>query len=245
MKNRDFITVSKQISNITKSLTLTKSLMVSTLIVGEPHIGKKSLIYNLFPNSVYVDANDDALLSKALETNSEIVIYNFQNIKNLDRLEFANKRVIAISDNQTIGELLEMKFAFIYTMPNLSSRADDIPLLVRHFSDNIKRELDIDREYELDISKVDISNNIKSLKAYVYKQVLLSSLSEDDMSGILYEYLYERIDGNNAYREYLGLYEIPLIRAGLDRYKSQLKLSSILGLNRNTLRKKIHEYDIN
>jgi len=244
MKNRDFITVSKQIANITKSLTLTKSLMVSTLIVGEPHIGKKSLVHNLFPNSIYVDASDEALLAKTLETNSEVVIYNFQNIKNIDRLDFANKRIVAISDNLTIGELLEMKFAFIYTMPSLSHRSDDVALLVKHFIDSIKKELDIDGEIELDISKVDISNNIKSLKAYVYKQVLLSSLSEEDMDSILYDYLYEKIDGNNAYREYLGLYEIPLIRAGLDRYKSQLKLSSILGLNRNTLRKKIHEYDI-
>ncbi|HIP51799.1 MAG TPA: Fis family transcriptional regulator, partial [Campylobacterales bacterium] len=58
-------------------------------------------------------------------------------------------------------------------------------------------------------------------------------------------YLFEEIKGNNAYREHLGLYEKPLIEAGLKKYKSQLKLAGVLGLNRNTLRKKIQEYDIN
>ncbi|HIP61765.1 MAG TPA: Fis family transcriptional regulator, partial [Sulfurovum sp.] len=58
------------------------------------------------------------------------------------------------------------------------------------------------------------------------------------------QYLSKHIDGNNAYRDYLGIYERPLIRAGLKKFKSQLKLSSILGLNRNTLRKKIHEHNI-
>jgi len=53
------------------------------------------------------------------------------------------------------------------------------------------------------------------------------------------------LGGNNAYRENLPIFERPLIEAGLKRYRSQLRLSSILGLNRNTLRKKINELGIN
>ncbi len=53
------------------------------------------------------------------------------------------------------------------------------------------------------------------------------------------------LDGNNAYRENLPIFERPLIEAGLKKYRSQLRLSSILGLNRNTLRKKINELGIN
>ena len=41
------------------------------------------------------------------------------------------------------------------------------------------------------------------------------------------------------YLNLVYLYEVPLIRAGLTKYKSQLQLSDKLGLNRNTLRKKI------
>jgi DNA-binding protein Fis len=38
------------------------------------------------------------------------------------------------------------------------------------------------------------------------------------------------------------LYEVPLIRAGIKRFKSQLQLADKLGLNRNTLRKKIADH---
>ena len=57
-------------------------------------------------------------------------------------------------------------------------------------------------------------------------------------------YLETHLEGNSAYKEHLGLYEKPLIEAGLHKYGSQSKLSQILGINRNTLRKKIHEHAI-
>ncbi len=88
---------------------------------------------------------------------------------------------------------------------------------------------------------INLDKNIKSLRAFIYKRLILNSLSRDDIESILYEYLYKNLQGNNAYRENIGLFEKPLIEAGLKRYKSQLRLSSILGLNRNTLRKKINE----
>ena len=54
-------------------------------------------------------------------------------------------------------------------------------------------------------------------------------------------FLIEKIGSNNDYRNFLHLYEVPLIQAGIKRFKSQLQLSERLGLNRNTLRKKIAE----
>jgi len=44
--------------------------------------------------------------------------------------------------------------------------------------------------------------------------------------------------------EHIKIFEKPLIEAGLKKYGSQFKLSNALGINRNTLRKKIHEHDI-
>ena len=52
-------------------------------------------------------------------------------------------------------------------------------------------------------------------------------------------YLYNKLGSNSDYRENLYLYEVPLIKSGLKKFKSQLQLSDKLGLNRNTLRKKI------
>ena len=57
MKPVHFLSNSPQIDNIVKGLTLTKSLFVSSLLVGEKHIGKKTLIKSLFPNSIYIDAH--------------------------------------------------------------------------------------------------------------------------------------------------------------------------------------------
>jgi DNA-binding protein Fis len=54
-------------------------------------------------------------------------------------------------------------------------------------------------------------------------------------------YLYSRLGSNSDYRNFLYLYEVPLIRSGLRKFKSQLKLADKLGLNRNTLRKKISD----
>ncbi|HIC42959.1 MAG TPA: Fis family transcriptional regulator, partial [Sulfurimonas sp.] len=49
------------------------------------------------------------------------------------------------------------------------------------------------------------------------------------------------LGGNNDYRNFLYLFEAPLIKAGLEKFKTQLQLADKLGLNRNTLRKKIAE----
>jgi len=69
-------------------------------------------------------------------------------------------------------------------------------------------------------------------------------LSQEELERALYHHLLKHLEGNNAYREKLGILERPLLEAGLKRYGSQLKLAEALGINRNTLRKKLHEYRI-
>jgi DNA-binding protein Fis len=69
-------------------------------------------------------------------------------------------------------------------------------------------------------------------------------MDEHDIKQAVFHYLLDHLEGNNGYKEYLGLYEKPLIEAGLKKFGSQLQLSQVLGINRNTLRKKIHEHNI-
>jgi DNA-binding protein Fis len=242
MKTVQFLSNSIQVENIIRGLTLTKTLMVSSIIIGEPYIGKKSLIQSMFPKAVYIDATDIIQLKKTLSEQDEIVIYNFESIIDINSLNFENKRVIAIANHITNSAAIEDKFAFVYQMPSLAERKEDIPLLAKLFCKSIKQDLMLESDIEIEISDIDLSENIKSLKASIYRQLITADLDSSEIEKILFEYLIKRLDGNNAYREFLGLYERPLIKAGIQKYRSQLKLSSILGLNRNTLRKKIHEH---
>jgi len=243
MKPVYFLSNLPQIDNIVKGFTLTKSLFVSSLLVGEEHTGKKTLIQTIFPNSIYIDANNSEELFSALENHDEIIIYNFEKLLDLDSLNFENKRIIAIANHIENRAKIEKKFAFIYQMPTIEER-EDREELIRYFQNKIQEELMLDKEIALDLEKLDFSQNIRSLKASIYKQLMSRTLSSDEIESILFEYLMDSIDGNNAYREHLYLYEKPLIKAGLQKYKSQLKLSNILGLNRNTLRKKIQEHGL-
>jgi len=243
MKSVHFLNNSLQIENIIKGLSLTRSLFVSSLLTGESNTGKKTLIKQLFPNAYWVDASQKEVLELALKEHSEIVIYNFHTILNCDHLEFENKKIIAISDRMNNTIKAEKKFAFIYNMPSLEER-DDLSLLISHFQKVVEKELMVTEPVILDNNHLDFSQNLRSLKSSITRQVIIKSCNKEDIQNILFDYFMKHIEGNNAYREHLSLFELPLIQAGLQKYKSQLKLSKVLGLNRNTLRKKIEENNI-
>jgi DNA-binding protein Fis len=243
MKNVQFLSSCGEIEKIIKGFNLTKPLYVSSLLIGEKHTGKRTFIQTLFPDRIYVDAKNEEELLTALEVNSELVIYNFEALNNIQKLNFENKKIIAIANTIRKSQEYSDIFAFIYTMPNLQSR-DDLDLLISHFQKDIEKALMLEEHVAIPLEKLDLSQNLKSLKASIYKELVVKTFDEDDIKALLYDYLFKTVEGNNAYREHLGIYEIPLIEAGLKKYKSQLKLANVLGLNRNTLRKKIQEYDI-
>jgi len=244
MKPVQFLSNSPIVEQIIKGLTLTKSLVVTSILIGEPYTGKKSLVESIFPKSTFVDGHHQEELIQALQSHDEIIIYHFEAIADISRYDFTNKRIIAIADHVRNSALIEEKFAFIYHMPPLRERTEDILLLSSHFSAMIQEELVIDPGAAIDETQLNLSENIKSLKASIYRQLVTSNLEQGELEALIYRYLHKRLEGNNAYRDHLELFERPLIKAGLAKYRSQLKLSSVLGLNRNTLRKKIHEHQL-
>ncbi len=240
-----FFSNSEQVQNIIKGFNLTKTLFVSSIIIGEPNIGKKSLARYLFPNAPLVSGSDQEAVIKLLSEVDELIITDFEKLSNQESLDLDNKRVIAtanyVGNQQTIDNL----FAFIYTLPSLKERPDDTDFIKERFIQEAQSNLMIKT---LDISTkkipIDLRDNTKSLKRSIYRYLMNHSMETKDIQEAIYHYILEELDGNNGYKEHLILYEKPLIEAGLKKFGSQLQLSQVLGINRNTLRKKIHEHNI-
>jgi len=240
-----FFTTSDKIQHIIKGFNLTKTLFVSSIIIGEAHTGKKTLACYLFPNAPLVSGANQEEVKLALETYDELIISDFEKLSNQSALDFSNKRIIATANYIGNAGLIDDLFAFIYTMPSLQERPDDVIFLRDTFVKEAQSTLMLqDNDTLLDTIPLNLTTNSKSLKKSIYHHLMKQSMNIDDIKEILYDYLFTHFEGNDNYREHLGLYEIPLIKAGLKKYSSQLQLSQALGINRNTLRKKIHEHHI-
>ena len=227
---------------IYQSLQATKDLLVSSLIYGEEFIGKKTLVKKLFSNSIWVDGSNILEVKEAIKNNSHVVITSFEKINNVDILEFKNVNIVAIYNGKNYAKRLDNKFAFIYYIPSLLEREEDIELFTKQYIEEAKNTYSITEDIKLDKKELDISQNLKSLKSSIYKAILFKTITKDDLTDIMYNYFVQNYKGINVYKEQLEMFEKTLISAGLDIYKSQLKLSEALGINRNTLRKKINEY---
>jgi DNA-binding NtrC family response regulator len=240
-----FYTQSSEVQQIMQGLNLTRTLFVSSIIIGEPHTGKKSLLRHLFPDVAVVSGKDHEALERMLDASEELIITDFEKVSNKENLNFDNKRIIATANYVGNQKTIDTLFAFIYTMPSLKDRTKDLQHLKTQFLEEACHTLMLDANtFSPDAIPSDLSQNSKSLKRSVFYHLMIQQMGQNEIERAIYHYLFEHLEGNNGYKEHLGLYEVPLIRAGLDKYGSQLKLSEILGINRNTLRKKIHEHAI-
>jgi len=240
-----FFTTSDKIQHIIKSFNLTKTLFVSSIIIGEPYTGKKTLARYLFPDAPLVSGNNQEEVKLALETYDELIISDFEKLSNQSALNFSNKRIIATANYMGNAGIIDDIFAFIYTIPPLQERPEDVKYLCNFFMKEAQSTLMLEKnDVHLDGIPLNLISNSKSLKKSIYHHLIKQTMPINDIKEMLYGYLYTHFEGNDNYREHLGLYEIPLIEAGLKKYGSQLQLSQALGINRNTLRKKIHEHNI-
>ena len=240
-----FIVKSHQLSKIVKSLNALKALFVSSLIVGEDGVGKKTLAKYILPNATIIDSNlDTKQISQNLQQSDEIIIHNFEKITNYDLLNFENKRVIATMSHMPTNENITNLFGFIYEIPPLRERQEDALEIGKIFLEKAKENLMIDKPISIHDIQMDFSKNSKSLQKSIFSYILLEDLTTNNLEDIMYKYFLKNLNGKNGYKEHLYLYEKPLIQAGLKKYGSQLKLAEVLGINRNTLRKKVSELGI-
>jgi DNA-binding NtrC family response regulator len=238
------VSESDAVKQIVKGLQLIHSLYVSSLLYGPKGTGKRTLVRSLFPGIPEVDGRDPEAVKRALELENELIITSFEALSDPESLDFQNKRILAVADREIHPRIADEKFAFIYRMPPLKERPEDIEAYTRIFLDEAQRIFQCSGTVELRPEHLDISGNLHSLRASVYRETLLQNLDAREIESALYHLFIRTLEGNNAYRENLGILERPMLQAGLERYGSQLKLSEVLGINRNTLRKKLHEYRI-
>ena len=237
-----YATRSEIVHKIIKSLNLTRTLYVSTILIGEPYTGKRTLIKHLFPDFPIVDGRDQEAVETLLAQTDALVIEHFESVPNADRLDLEDKHVIAIADYAGNTRALDEKFAFIYTMPPLRERPEDIELYAELYRKEAQETLLYDAPITLERASYDISQNLRSLRASIYREILLQSSDKQALDRGLYHYFLEHLPENADYHHHLGLFEKPLLEAGLQLYGSQLRLAEALGINRNTLRKKIHAW---
>jgi len=246
--HRDFIAKSRASKEALKSVNLLKSLNLNALIIGERGVGKKTLARYAFDAPI----SDGSMLNeliKALELNDKLIIKNFDKISNFDKIKKAievnNNKIIATAKSSIDSRIEDDFFSIKIQLPPLSQRAEDVQQFIKIFYKEAK-EIFGDQSYDLDLDdiKVDLSKNIYSLKRSIYIAYMNCTLNQDDIENILEVFLFYKLGTGNDYRELLPLFDIPLIKSGFKKYGSQLAISKALGLNRNTLRKKINEYKL-
>ncbi|MDP1785160.1 MAG: Fis family transcriptional regulator [Sulfuricurvum sp.] len=241
----NFITASNASAEAFKTANLLKGLSVNAMIIGERGTGKLTLARYILPHAPIVDASCFDELLEAVERHNEIIIHRLDDVANLKRLiETLNRtktRVIATGGTRYTQDQLDEIFAIRLLLPPLRERIEDIEVLTDLFVQEAQNTFGRSDGFDTQEFIPDVSENGLSLRRQVYLHYLLSSIKENDLMEIVEHFLVDQLGSNNDYRKFLHLYEVPLIRAGIKRFKSQLQLADKLGLNRNTLRKKIAE----
>lgn len=239
----NFITASASSAEAFKTATLLKTLSVNSLITGEAGVGKKSLARYILPDAPLFDASDFDELLSTLESTKEVVITNLENSPNIkkvfDIISSKNIRVIATAKSSYYNENIDEIFSIKFDIPPLSQRVEDVGELVKKFIAEASLIFSTDQKFNMKNFEPDLSQNANSLRRQVMINYLLQDIKDNELMDIMHNYLIDKLGSNSDYKNFLYLYEVPLIKAGLERFKSQLQLSDRLGLNRNTLRKKI------
>lgn len=241
----NFIAASDASLEALRSANLLKSLSINALITGEKGTGKLTLAQYIVPNAPVVDGPNLEELEDILSSNNTVIIKNFEKIPNHNKLNELikkyNNRIIATTAIVLQTDVKDRFFSIVIPLKSLEERQEDIPLLVEMFLKEAKYVLGSQNDINIDLKSVDISANAHSLRRSIFLRYLVETISGNEIMQIMQNFLETNLGGNSDYRNFLHLYEAPLINAGMKKFKSQLQLANRLGLNRNTLRKKISE----
>ncbi len=239
----NFVTACASSAQAYKTATLLKTLSVNALISGEIGVGKKTLAKYILSDAQVYDASEYEKILIVLQNVNEIIIVNFENIPNvkkvLDLVKEKSVRLVATATSSFYNEYIDEAFSVKFDIPSLKERPEDVKELTELYMKEAAQLFNTGTQLNIKNFKPDLSQNSNSLKRQLMISSLLQDINDVELMDIIENYFEDKLGSNSDYRNFLYLYEVPLIRAGLSKFKSQLQLSDKLGLNRNTLRKKI------
>ncbi len=240
----EFIAKSEESKQIIKIIQVSSHLPVNILIKGESSVGKKLLAKKILPQAISFDAKflENAIINNSIniEQYNELILTDIDQVINKKEFLHSLKNIKIVATSQTYLHNSEEQFPIKINISNLSQRKEDLEEIANIYINNANQIYDTD--VNLDSIKTDISENGKSLKKSIYKNVFLHSIKEEDIEIILENIISKKLDEKNTYKDFLKMIEIPLLTVAKVKFKSQLQMANKLHLNRITLRKKIEQY---
>jgi DNA-binding protein Fis len=240
-----FISKSKETKNILESALLAINLPVNIVILGESGLGKKLLTKEIIKD---VQSFDASLLEELINTKkinlshySSLIVYDLHNVINKNEFLFNCKDLKIIATALCDCIEYSSSFAVKIQIPKLNTTSEDFKYITQEY---IKEAsiLSDNKDINMKHIKYDLSQNGISLKKSIFKSIFNSSLEKNDFLKSFEDFLEQEVKKDKTYKELLSLFEIPLLNASKKAFKSQLKISSQLGINRITLRKKLDYY---
>lgn len=239
--DNELIAVSPQMQEVKKLISLVRGISVNTIIMGDEGVGKSMTARLIVPNAIVVSGRKPEDVIKALKNFDEVIIEDFDKLPNSDSLHIDGKKIVATSRKKIKDSTLDKVFGIKIDIDPLVKRQEDIVPLTSHFISKAQKELEMyDVVITSDDVAIDVSKNCHTLKRAAYQALLCASLGEEQLGGIMESYFYAKLDeSDDNYKRFLDIFDSAIINANHKMYKSQLMMSYKMGINRNTLRKKI------
>ena len=240
-----FISKSKETKNILESALLAINLPVNIVILGDVGLGKKLLTKEILKDGQSFDASllEELINSKKINLShyNTLIVYDLHNVINKNEFLFNCKDLKIIATALCDCNEYSSSFAVKIQMPKLNSSNEDFKYITQSY---IKEATILSDNQDIDLKKIkyDLSSNGISLKKSIFKSIFNSSLEKNDFLKSFEDFLEQEVKKDKTYKELLSLFEIPLLNASKKAFKSQLKISTQLGINRITLRKKLDYY---
>ncbi|NLU34026.1 helix-turn-helix domain-containing protein [Wolinella succinogenes] len=242
-----FLAHSPSSRELLKSATLLGSLQVNVLIEGEEGVGKTTLAKEILQDFEILDLSRVQKKEHQNLHSKPILLKDFESLQHdetfLSWLKRYDGRIVATSKTPIHSALMDDIFGVVLFVAPLREREEDVEVLKGLFIQQAKDFFGLDENLKVDIkkSRIDLNKNAKSLKKSIFLHLFQQQLSPQEFLNVVENFLLGQLSGEDDYKKLLYLFDAPIIKAAMHKQKSQLKAAKMLGINRNTLRKKIHE----